>query len=337
MKWNKYTIETTTQAEEIVTSVLSELGITSVEVEDKMPLSEADKKKMFVDILPDPEFDDGKAYISFYTELHEVSDDDEEAEGVVGERCPITRDEVLLEVLMEELNTMKDIVDLGTLNITKSVTEDQDWINNWKAYFHPFYVDDILIKPTWEEIPEGSEHSMYIDIEPGIAFGTGMHETTRLCIRQLRKYVNKDTNLLDVGCGSGILSIIGLKLGADKATAIDIDPDATKATIENAKVNGIDMNKYTVFDGNILEDKGIQDRTGYECYDIVVANILADVIIPLQEVIVPHMKKGATLITSGIINTKEQEVMEAVNANPALTVTEVTRDGDWVSITAVKG
>lgn len=321
MKWNKYTIETTAEAEEIVTYTLAELGITNVEIEDKKPLSEADKKKMFVDILPDLGDDDGKAYVSFYLELS-----DDNADYL----------EETLNNIRAELNTMSDFTDMGSLNITQSVTEDEDWINNWKAYFKPFYIDDILIKPTWEELPEVENYSMYIDIDPGIAFGTGMHETTRLCIRQLRKYVNSDINLLDVGCGSGILSIIGLKLGAGRATAIDIDPDATKATLENAKVNNIDMSTYTVFDGNILEDKEIQDKTGYECYDIVVANILADVIIPLQKIIAPHMKKGAILITSGIINTKEQEVKEAIEANESLEIKEITRDGDWVSITALK-
>lgn len=321
MKWNKYTIETTTEAEEIVTYTLAELGITNVEIEDKKPLSEADKKKMFVDILPDLGDDDGKAYVSFYLELS-----DDNADYL----------EETLNNIRAELNTMTDFTDMGSLNITQSVTEDEDWINNWKAYFKPFYIDDILIKPTWEELPEVENYSMYIDIDPGIAFGTGMHETTRLCIRQLRKYVNSDINLLDVGCGSGILSIIGLKLGAGRATAIDIDPDATKATLENAKVNNIDMSTYTVFDGNILEDKEIQDKTGYECYDIVVANILADVIIPLQKIIAPHMKKSAILITSGIINTKEQEVKEAIEANESLEIKEITRDGDWVSITALK-
>lgn len=320
MKWNKYTIETTTQAEEIVTYTLSELGITNVEIEDKKPLSEADKKKMFVDILPDIE-DDGKAYVSFYLELSDDGND--------------SFDEIIGNI-ESELKAMSEFTDMGSLKITQSVTEDEDWINNWKAYFKPFYIDDILIKPTWEELPEEKNYSMYIDIDPGIAFGTGMHETTRLCIRQLRKYVNGDINLLDVGCGSGILSIIGLKLGAGKATAIDIDPDATKATFENAEVNGIDMSTYTVFDGNILEDKEIQDKTGYECYDIVVANILADVIIPLQKIIAPHMKKGAILITSGIINTKEEEVKSAIKANDALEIKEITRDGDWVSITAFR-
>ncbi|MBE5925798.1 MAG: 50S ribosomal protein L11 methyltransferase [Lachnospiraceae bacterium] len=320
MKWNKYTIETTTQAEEIVTYTLSELGITNVEIEDKKPLSEADKKKMFVDILPDIE-DDGKAYVSFYLELSDDGND--------------SFDEII-ENIESELKSMSEFTDMGSLKITQSVTEDEDWINNWKAYFKPFYIDDILIKPTWEELPKENNYSMYIDIDPGIAFGTGMHETTRLCIRQLRKYVNGDINLLDVGCGSGILSIIGLKLGACRATAIDIDPDATKATLENAEVNGIDMSAYTVFDGNILEDKEIQDKTGYECYDIVVANILADVIIPLQKIIAPHMKKDAILITSGIINTKEEEVKSAIEANDALEIKEITRDGDWVSITAYK-
>ena len=322
MKWNKYTIETTAEAEELVTYALAELGIANVEIEDKKPLSEADKKKMFVDILPDLGDDDGKAYISFY--LEEEADEN------------MLQAVISLDAIRDELESMREYADMGSLNITQSVTEDEDWINNWKAYFKPFYIDDILIKPTWEEIPKDKDYSMYIDIDPGIAFGTGMHETTRLCIRQLRKYVNGDINLLDVGCGSGILSIIGLKLGAGKATAIDIDPDATKATLENAKVNNIDMSTYTVFDGNILEDKEIQDKTGYECYDIVVANILADVIIPLQRIIAPHMKKGAILITSGIINTKEQEVKEAIEANEALEIKEITRDGDWVSITACR-
>lgn len=335
MKWNKYTIETTEEAEDMVTALLSELGINGVEIEDKKPLSEEDKKKMFVDILPDPEYDDGKAYISFYLEIPEPKDDGE-GEGIVGERNAMTGTDIILDVIASELESMREFMDMGSLRITESVTEDQDWINNWKAYFHPFYIDDILIKPTWEDIPENSEHSMYIDIDPGIAFGTGMHETTRLCIRQLRKYVNENVNLLDVGCGSGILSIIGLKLGADKATAIDIDPDATKAAVENAEVNNIDMDKYRVFDGNILEDKEIQDKTGYECYDIVVANILADVIIPLQKIIAPHMKRGAILITSGIINTKEQEVADAINANPDMEIKEITRDGDWISITAYR-
>lgn len=335
MKWNKYTIETTQEAEDIITGILAELGITGVEIEDKKPLSEEDKKKMFVDILPDPEYDDGKAYVSFYLEVPEVSED-EESEGVVGERNPMTGTEIILEVIKEELESMREFMDMGSCDITESITEDEDWINNWKAYFKPFYIDDILIKPTWEELPDNADYSMYIEIDPGIAFGTGMHETTRLCIRQLRKYINSDTNLLDVGCGSGILSIIGLKLGAKSATAIDIDKDAVKATFENAEVNNIDMNSYTVFDGNILEDKEIQDKTGYECYDIVVANILADVIIPLQKVIVPHMKANALLITSGIINTKEAEVVSAIEANEALEIKEITRDGDWVSITAYK-
>lgn len=335
MKWNKYTIETTEEAEDVVSSILSELGISGIEVEDKMPLSEADKKKMYVDILPDPVDDDGKAYISFYLEIPEPKDD-EESEGVVGERNPMTGSEIIIDVIKDELEDMRTFMNMGSLNIIQSVTEDQDWINNWKAYFKPFYIDDILIKPTWEEIPKNSNHSMYIDIDPGIAFGTGMHETTRLCIRQLRKYVQNDTNLLDVGCGSGILSIIGMKLGADKATAIDIDPDATKATVENAHVNDINMDNYTVFDGNIIGDKEIQDKTGYECYDIVVANILADVIIPLQATIASHMKKGAIFITSGIINTKEKDVVEAIDGNPELEVKEITRDGDWVSITAYK-
>jgi ribosomal protein L11 methyltransferase len=184
-------------------------------------------------------------------------------------------------------------------------------------------------------VANSENYKMVIEIDPGTAFGTGLHETTQLCIRQLRKYINNDTNLLDVGCGSGILSIIGRKLGAKNAFGIDIDKAAITASIENAKVNGVEDN-ITFIEGNLIDEKEVKDKTGYECYDIVVANILADIIIPLSKVIAPHMKKGGLFITSGIINTKESEVVKAIEDNPELEIKEITYQKDWVSVTAVK-
>ncbi|MBP3927400.1 MAG: 50S ribosomal protein L11 methyltransferase, partial [Clostridium sp.] len=211
-----------------------------------------------------------------------------------------------------------------------------DWINNWKQYFKPFTVDDILIKPTWETIPEEHKDKLLIQIDPGTAFGTGMHETTQLCIRQLKKYVTGETKVLDVGTGSGILGITALKLGAKEVFGTDLDENAIVAVGENLEANGISTEKFKVLQGNIIDDKAVQDAAGYECYDVAVANILADVIILLQKEIPVHIKKGGIFITSGIINMKEEAVKEAFAANDAFEVVEITHQGEWVSVTARK-
>ena len=314
MKWNKFRLTTTTQAVDFVSGLLCELGIDGIEIEDKVQLSEEDKKKMFIDILPELPEDDGVAYVTFYME----QDADKHS---------------MLEKVKEGMDELKQFVDIGSGVIEESVTEDKDWVNNWKQYFKPFAVDDILIKPTWEDA-DGEGYSMVLDIDPGTSFGTGMHETTQLCIRQLRKYMQEGMNLLDVGCGSGILSIIGKKLGSGMTKGIDVDENAVVASIENAMVNGIEDGGIEYYQGNIIEDKEIQDKTGYECYDIVVANILADIIIPLSGEIPVHMKKGALFITSGIIDMKEKDVVKAIEDNEYLEVKEITRQGDWISVTA---
>lgn len=313
MKWNKFRLTTTTEAVDFVSGLLAEQGIDGIEIEDNIQLSEEDKKKMYIDILPNLPEDDGHAYITFYM------DDNMDKDKVI-------------EELKQGLEELKEFVNVGSMIIEESVTEDKDWINNWKQYFKPFDIDDILIKPTWEQADDG-KYSMVIDIDPGTSFGTGRHETTQLCIRQLRKYVQESSTLLDVGCGSGILSIIGKKLGAAKVIGIDIDENAVNASIENALVNHIEADFYA---GDIISDKEIQDKMGYECYDIVVANILADIIIPLLAVIAPHMKTGGLFITSGIIDNKEKDVVNAIEQADRLQVKEITRQGDWVSVTAVK-
>ena len=316
MKWNKFRLKTTTAAEDIVSSMLMDLGIQGVEIEDRIPLTQADKEQMFVDILPEIEADDGTAYLSFYLEEEE------------------DKEKVLADV-KRELKEMSEYVDVGECLIEESQTEDVDWVNNWKQYFHQFYVDDILIIPSWEDVRPDDEDKMIIHIDPGTAFGTGMHETTQLCIRQLRKYVTESTRILDVGCGSGILGMLALKFGAAYSVGTDLDPCAIDATYENMEVNGITRDRYEVMIGNIIDDKEIQDKVGYGCYDIVVANILADVLVELTPVIVSQLKPGGIYITSGIIDDKEETVTEAVKA-AGLTVLGVTYQGEWVCVTARK-
>ena len=316
MKWNKFRLKTTTESEDIVSSMLMDLGIQGIEIEDKVPLTQLDKQQMFVDILPEIAADDGVAYISFYLEEEE----DKEA---------------ILANVKAELQEMGTYLNVGECTIEESQTEDVDWVNNWKQYFHQFYIDDILIIPSWEEVKPEDEDKMIIHIDPGTAFGTGMHETTQLCIRQIRKHVTPDTTILDVGCGSGILGMLALKFGAKYSVGTDLDPCAIDATHENMEVNGLTKDQYEVMIGNIIDDKEIQDKVGYEKYDIVAANILADVLVPLTPVIVNQMKKGGIYITSGIIDDKEETVVNAVKA-AGLEVLEVTYQGEWVSVTARK-
>lgn len=316
MKWNKFTLKTLSAVEDIVISTLAEAGVEGVEIEDKVPLTEQDKQQMFVDILPEGPEDDGIAYLNFYL------DEDEDKDA-------------LLARVKEELDELRSFMDIGECTITESQTEDKDWINNWKQYFHQFYVDDILIIPSWEEVKPEDESKMIIHIDPGTAFGTGMHETTQLCMRQLKKYVKEETELLDVGTGSGILSIVALKLGTGHAVGTDLDPCAISAAKENLETNDIPAGKMDVMIGNIIDDREVQDAVGYEKYDIVTANILADVLIPLTPVILHQMKKGGIYITSGIIDEKETEVVDAIKA-AGLEVLEVTHQGEWVSVTARK-
>lgn len=316
MKWNRFTVKTKTEAEDIVISTLAEVGIEGVEIQDKQPLTEEDKAQMFVDIMPEGPADDGIAYLNFYLE----EDADKEA---------------ILKDVREALDDLKNFMDIGEATIEESQTEDKDWINNWKQYFHQFYVDDILIVPSWEEVKAEDKDKMILHIDPGTAFGTGMHETTQLVIRQLKKYVTPDTEMLDVGTGSGILGIVALKLGAKHVLGTDLDPCAVPAVAENKEANQIVDETFDMVIGNIIDDKAIQDQAGYEKYDIVTANILADVLIPLTPVIVNQMKKGAYYITSGILDVKGEVVVEAVKA-AGLTVVEVTHQGEWVSVTARK-
>ena len=316
MKWNCFTIKTKTEAEDIVISALADVGVEGVEIRDHQPLTEEDKAQMFVDIMPEGPEDDGTAYLSFY--LEEDADKEE-----------------ILKNVRNALEELRSFMDIGEGSIEESSTEDKDWINNWKEYFHQFYVDDILIVPSWEEVKAEDKDKMILHIDPGTAFGTGMHETTQLVIRQLKKYVKEGDQILDVGTGSGIQGIVALKLGAAHVTGTDLDPCAVPAVEENKEANEIADESFDMMIGNIIDDRAVQDQVGYEKYDIVTANILADVLVPLTPVIVHQMKKGAYYITSGILDVKESVVTDAVKA-AGLQLVEVTRQGEWVSVTARK-
>ncbi len=316
MKWNKFTIQTTTAAEDFLSAMLDELGIEGIEIENNVPLDESDRTKMFIDFMPELPPDDGTSRVSFYLE-----------DGVDHSE--------LLKKVMDGIEWQRQFVDVGEGSISSSDTEDIDWINNWKAYFHAFSIENILIKPTWEELCSEDADKILIEIDPGISFGTGKHETTQLCIRQLLKYCKGNARVLDVGCGSGILSIAALKLGAASVTGTDLDENCMISARENLRLNHLPEESGAFYMGNLIDDPALRQTIGIGCYDIVVANILADVIIPLAEVIPAQLKKGGVFITSGIIDFKENEVKAAIEA-AGMRVLEINHQGEWVNITAVK-
>ena len=316
MKWRKFRLKTTVEAEDVISAMLQELGIEGVEIENQQPLSQSEKEQLFVDIPPDMDGDDGVSFLSFY----------------VNEK--VDREKLISEI-RNELDSVSTYIDTGGCDIEESWTEDIDWINNWKEYFHSFYIDDILITPSWEEVREADKDKLVIRIDPGTAFGTGMHETTQLCIRQLRKYVTDGMRILDIGCGSGILGMLAVNFGAAYSVGTDLDPCAIEATHENMARNDIADSQYQVMIGNMITDQQIREQAGYEIYDIVVANILADVLTVLTPIIKEQLKSGGIYITSGILEGKEREVTQAMEVS-GLVVTEITRQGEWVSVTAKK-
>ena len=344
MKWMRFRVRTNEESEDIIVSYLQDIGLEGAQIEDNAPLTAQDKEQMFIDapeLEPDdegPKFESGVAYLNFFLEIDdnnmltvELPGDEDECETI--KRTP----EEMQAAIRQKLDELKEFSDIGDGTISVDVTEDIDWINNWKQYFHKFYIDDILVIPSWEKETEedANRAEMVLHIDPGTAFGTGMHETTQLCIRMLKKYVNEDTELLDVGTGSGVLSILSLMFGAKHAVGTDLDKCAVPAVKENMENNNIPLDKFDMMIGNIIDDKAVQDKVGYDKYDIVVANILANVLVPLTPVILNQLKTGGIYITSGIINTKEEEVKKA-HLDAGLEILEIHHQGDWVSITSRK-
>lgn len=327
MKWIKFRIKTITEAEDIIISTLYDIGLEGAQIEDKVPLTAWEKEQMFVDIPPVTGEDDGIAFLSFFVE--------EKEDGSLILNGETTDTDAVLKQVEQELEDLRMFMDIGEGTVSVDETEDIDWMNNWKAFFHQFYIDDLLVIPSWEEVKDEDRNKKILHIDPGTAFGTGMHDTTQLCIRQIKKFLTPETTLLDVGSGSGILAILALMYGAKKAVGTDLDPCAAEAVRQNMEANGIRQEDFTMMIGNIITEKEVQDKVGYLCYDIVVANILANVLVELTPVIMAQLKPGGVYITSGIIQEKEACVAEAAQ-RAGLEIVEVTRQGEWVSITARK-
>ena len=319
MEWMKYTINTTEEAEDLVCSMLNDFGIMNVEIEDKAPVSPGENGGYFGDVVPDLGFDDHTAKVSFYQEIPE---DDPEFD----------EDEILRKVGRGLLDLQNMGVKIGSAQIDISTTAQEDWANNWKQYFHQFMVDDILIIPSWEDVEPEQEASMVLRIDPGIAFGTGKHESTQLAIRGLRKYLKDGMRVLDIGTGSGILGIIALKSGASYVLGTDLDVNTLEAIAENIEKNEVDPESFAYVIGNIQDDPAIQEYAGGD-YDIVVANIIAEILAGITPVVPNHLKKGGIYITSGILITHAQVVRDAMAA-AGLTVIEENEMGEWESIVA---
>lgn len=315
MKYIKYTINTTTTACDDICYELTSLGLTALEIEDSLPVHDEIQGKDYPELQPDMPEDNGLCRIIYYI--------DEE-------------DDKLLYEVQQVLKCIGTYSDVGEGTIDIEVVENDDYLNKWKEFFHSFQVGDLMIKPTWEQVDTPTGVVKCVSIDPGTTFGTGAHETTKLCIEGIQKHIKTGDNVLDLGFGSGILSMIALLYGASHVTGTDIDPLCIDAANDNFKVNTIDSSKATFYIGDITGDKVLQDKVGYECYDVVTANILADIIINMAPVIAATLRKGGLLISSGIIDFKEDEVKEAL-IQVGLQVVEINHLGEWVNITAVKG
>ena len=339
MKWLKYSLKTTTAAVDLISEILSELGVSGIEIEDHVPLSEEEKAQMYVDILPETGEDDGTAVISFYLEEAEEGDADFNP-ALYNSGTAILAPEAVdahavLSSLMEQAADLKTFgIDPGPLMVSVSETEDEDWAESWKAYFHAFTIGEkVRIAPTWEEEDEADADLVTLRIDPGIAFGTGTHETTKLCVEALIRYIMGDEDLLDVGCGSGILSMAALGLGAGHALAIDIDPVATEVAKENFVVNGFPEKSYEVLTGDLITDETLFRKTAEKTYPVIVANILAPVLVELTPVIKPLLMPGGIYITSGIVEERAEEVKQAIE-DAGMTLLEENHENDWVCLIA---
>ena len=310
MKWNKFTLKTRSEVEDIVISTLADVGIEGVEIQDKQPLTESDKQQMFVDIMPDIPDDDGIAYLNFYLDV------DEDKEKVLAD-------------VRAALAEMQEFLDLGECTITESETEDKDWINNWKQYFKPFPVGEKLyIRPSWEhDEPEAGR--TVLEIDPESSFGTGQHHTTRLCL-ELMESEAAGSKMLDMGCGSGILFIGGMLLGAKEVFAVDIEENAVRIAKKNAAENHLPEEKYTVRCGNVLSDEALRAEIG-SGYDLITANIVADVLKAMAPLFPQFLKKTGTLIISGIIVERKDEVIAAMEAQ-GFVVTDCREKEGWAAV-----
>ena len=336
MKYTKYTIKTTTRDADMVSALLMDVDINDVQIENNVQLTDEELNQMYADFKKELPEDDGSCDVSFFIEFSE----DENEQLKVSQ---------MLEELKGILAEAPSLYGIDPVTLEKEEMDSVDWENNWKEYFKPFRVDAILITPTWEEIPDNADVlenkggskteetkiNTIIKIDPGMAFGTGTHETTRLCLRGLRNYIKPGDKILDLGCGSGILGIGSIKMNAGSVTSIDIDEQAVKVAIENFEINEVDKEVSNFYVGDVVNDEEVKKEImSRGPFDIVVVNILADVINLMMPTLDQYLRKDGILITSGILDVKEQLIRDAIDNNPNLELVDVFPDGDWVRITA---
>ena len=318
MNWIKVTIYTTNAGIEPVSGRLLQLGITGLEIEDAQEFDDfLEESKEFWDYVDDNlvEKMHGETNVKVY-----VSDDTAGRELLLA-----------IKSTLAELKTIDADNEFGRLEMETDGMTEQDWANNWRKYFHPLEIGEkIMIKPEWEELSEHTDRIVF-NIEPGMSFGTGSHYTTQLCLEALEKYIKEGDRMLDLGCGSGILSVIALMLGAKEAVAVDIDPNAVDTAYQNAARNNVDKSKYTVLAGNVVTDPDIQATIAKNKYEVVCANIVADVIIGLAPKAKEYMKEDGVFITSGIIEDRIDDVKNALTEN-GFEIVKVNQRKDWASI-----
>ncbi len=319
MEWIEIFVETSQIGLELVSGLLYQCGLTGLMIEDSSDFEEFLQN-------PNREWD--------YIEDELVEQKQKQLTGITFFiRDNIHGREQLSDIksALLSLKQQEKEFDLGTLEVTMKNIKEEDWANNWKKYFKPFAVGDkIIIKPSWEELKETTD-KIVLKIDPAHIFGTGTHETTQLCIEFIEQFVKKEDTIFDIGCGSGILSIASLLLGASYADAIDIDANAVDVAYENAKRNDIDKKRYHVVSGNILDDEILQKTYSDKKYDVVEANIVADVIIALSKQVPDYIKDKGIFICSGIIKQREEDVKQALQKNH-FTILDIKYKKDWVAI-----
>ena len=335
MKWNRYQIRTTTKDTELVCATLMDYGIMDVQIENNIQLTDEELNRMYADFVKELPEDDGSCTITFYLDENGFI-----PEGVGTGDSPSAANEapdyqgryVDMEAVRRGLEEAAELFGIDPVTLETAQTDTQDWNQKWKEYFHPFSVGDILIHPSWEE-PVKTEGKILISIDPGMAFGTGTHETTRLCLKALQDYLRPGMRVLDLGAGSGILGIAARKLGAGTIVSVDIDEQAVLVARENYALNGEEAG-CDYYTANILEDRKLQELLAGEPFDLVLANILAEVIVPVTSFVHRFLKNGGVFISSGILDTRQQLVEDAVWSNPELIWDRTEQDGDWRCVIA---
>ncbi|MCT4594603.1 MAG: 50S ribosomal protein L11 methyltransferase [Anaeromicrobium sp.] len=311
MKWIEVKIKTTTEAVEAVSNILYESGVTGVVIEDPNDVylkSKCENEWDYFDesiLLTDYEGAIVKGYL-------------EEGEGLID----------IVELIKQNVEKIPTYnLDKGLGEVTTSEVYEEDWANGWKKYYKPKKIGQkVVVKPTWEDY-EKKDEEVIIELDPGMAFGTGTHETTMMCIQNLERHVDENSLVYDIGCGSGILSIGAAKLGAKEVIAVDLDPVAVESSKRNVELNHV-KDKVTVLEGNLME---LIDGKAH----VVVANIIADIIIGLSDYIGKFIKDDGVFISSGIILDKVEEVKEALMRNN-LEIIRVDKQGEWAAIVSKK-